>query len=203
MYKLKYRRQARNYLARLPLKIKSAIVDNLHQLAANPDNRSLDIDVLEGKKGFRLRVGQYRVIYTRQDDRLIIEIVKIRPGRHLQEVTMEYQTIKENGEVKFVVLPVNTFQAILDRIEDESDLRDIREARSEPLYDQSEAENYIFMNPVKRERLERGWTQEELANRIGVKQATVAKWEREGAVYRKATRQKLAKVFGISETSFS
>ncbi|MEA3486745.1 MAG: helix-turn-helix transcriptional regulator [Thermodesulfobacteriota bacterium] len=116
---------------------------------------------------------------------------------------MEYQTIKENGKVKFVVLPANTFQAILDRLEDESDLRDIREARSEPLYDQSEAENYIFMNPVKRERLERGWTQEKLANRIGVKQATVAKWEREGAVYRKATRQKLAKVFGVSETSFS
>ncbi|MDL1976377.1 MAG: helix-turn-helix domain-containing protein [Deltaproteobacteria bacterium] len=116
---------------------------------------------------------------------------------------MEYQTIKENGQVKFVVLPVNTFQAILDRIEDESDLRDIREARSEPLYDQSEAENYIFMNPVKRERLERGWTQVKLANRIGVKQATVAKWEREGAVYRKATRQKLAKVFGISEAGFS
>ena len=116
---------------------------------------------------------------------------------------MEYQTIKENGKVKFVVLPVDMFQAILDRIEDESDLRDIREAKSEPLYDQNEAESYIFMNPVKRERLERGWTQEKLANRIGVKQATVAKWEREGAVYRKATKQKLAKAFGISETSFS
>ena len=116
---------------------------------------------------------------------------------------MEYQTIKENGKVKFVVIPVNTFQAILDRLEDESDLRDIREAKSEPLYDQKEAESYIFMNPVKRERLERGWTQDELANRIGVKQATVAKWEREGAVYRKATRQKFAKIFGISEASFS
>ncbi len=116
---------------------------------------------------------------------------------------MEYQTIKENGKVKFVVLPVNTFQAILDLIEDESDLRDIREAKSEPLYDQKEAENYIFMNPVKRERLERGWTQEALANRIGVKQSTVAKWEREGAVYRKTTRQKLAKIFGISEGTFS
>ena len=116
---------------------------------------------------------------------------------------MEYQTIKENGEIKFVVLPIKSFQAILDRIEDESDLRDIREAKSEPLYDQIESEDYIFMNPVKRERLEKGWTQTELACRIGVKQATVAKWEREGAVYRKATRQKLAKVFGINETSFS
>jgi mRNA interferase RelE/StbE len=79
MYKLKYRRQARNYLARLPGKIKSAIVNNLHQLALDPDDPSLDIDVLSGKKGFRLRVGQYRVIHTRQDDRLIIEIVRIRP----------------------------------------------------------------------------------------------------------------------------
>ena len=78
MYELKYRRQARNYLARLPLKIKSVIVNNLHELSANPDNPSLDIDVLKGRKGFRLKVGQYRIIYTRQDDQLLIEIVKIR-----------------------------------------------------------------------------------------------------------------------------
>ena len=78
MYELKYRRQAGNYLARLPLKIKSVIVNNLYELAANPDNVSLNIDVLKGREGFRLRVGQYRVIYSRQDDRLIIEVVKIR-----------------------------------------------------------------------------------------------------------------------------
>jgi len=115
---------------------------------------------------------------------------------------MEYQTIKENGKVKFVVLPIESFQAMLDRMEDASDLRDIHEAKSEPLYDQKEAEDYIFMNPVKRERLEKGWTQEELARRIGVKQSTVAKWERKGAVYRRPTRQKLAEIFGITETSF-
>lgn len=116
---------------------------------------------------------------------------------------MEYQTIREDGKVKFVVLPLKSFQAILDRLEEESDLRDIREAGSEPLYDQKEAEAYIFMNPVKRERLEKGWTQEELARRLNVKQATIAKWERDGAVYRKSTRQKLAAVFGTTQTSFS
>jgi mRNA interferase RelE/StbE len=79
MYQLKYRRQARNYLARLPLKIKSVIVDILHELAANPDNSSLDIEPLKGQAGFRLRVGQYRILYTRQDDRLIIDVIKIRP----------------------------------------------------------------------------------------------------------------------------
>lgn len=116
---------------------------------------------------------------------------------------MEYQTIRENGKVKFVVLPVKVFEAILDRMEDDSDLHDIREATSEPLYEQSEAESYIFMNPVRRERLEKGWTQEELARRIGVKQATVSEWERQGAVYRKSTREKLAKAFDMNETSFS
>ncbi len=79
MYKLKYRRQARNYLARLPLRIKTTIVDKLHDLSVNPDNPSLDIDVLKGREGFRLKVGQYRVIYIRQDDPSIIEVVKIRP----------------------------------------------------------------------------------------------------------------------------
>jgi len=115
---------------------------------------------------------------------------------------MEYQTIKEDGKVKFVVLPIKVFESLLDRLDEEYDLRAIREACNEPLYDQEEAEAYIFMNPVKRERLERGWTQEELARRLGVKQSTVAKWERPEAVYRKKTREKLAKVFGVDESTF-
>jgi len=115
---------------------------------------------------------------------------------------MEYQTIKENGVVKFVVLPIDLFNNLLECLEEQTDLRDIREARDEPLYIQEEAEAYIFMNPVKRERLEKGWTQQELADKLGVKQSTVAKWEREGAVYHEATRKKLAKAFGIDEESF-
>ena len=78
MYKLKYRRKARNYIARLSLKSKSVIVNKLHQLAENPDNPELDITVLKGRIGFRLRVGKYRVVYSRHDDILIIEVVRIR-----------------------------------------------------------------------------------------------------------------------------
>ncbi len=115
---------------------------------------------------------------------------------------MEYQTIKENGKTKFVVLPVKLFEAILDRIEDESDLRAIREAKKDPLYEQKEAEEYIFMNPVKRERLQRGWTQKDLADQLGVKQSTVAKWEMKEVVYRKRTRQKFTEVFGVNEKIF-
>ena len=78
MYQLKYRRQARNYLARLPFKIKSKIVDKLHEIKENPDNPNLDIDKLKGELGYRLRVGQYRIICPRHNDQLIIEVVKIR-----------------------------------------------------------------------------------------------------------------------------
>ena len=79
MYKMKYRRQARNYLARLPFQVKSKIVETLHKLKENPDDPTLDIDTLKGGEGYRLRVGQYRIIYTRHEDQLMIEVVKIRP----------------------------------------------------------------------------------------------------------------------------
>ena len=79
MHELTYRRQARNYLARLPYKIKSKIVNKLHELKTNPDDPNLDVDKLKGESGYRLRVGQYRIIYTRHDNELIIEVVKIRP----------------------------------------------------------------------------------------------------------------------------
>ena len=115
---------------------------------------------------------------------------------------MEYQTIQENGKTKFVVLPIKLFEAIIDRLDDDSDLRSIREAKKEPLYNQDDAEEYIFMNPVKRERMERGLTQKDLARRLGVKQSTVAKWETKGAVYRKGTRLKFADAFGVSEEIF-
>jgi transcriptional regulator with XRE-family HTH domain len=51
------------------------------------------------------------------------------------------------------------------------------------------------MNPVKRECLDRGWTQRDLADKLEVKQSTIAKWERKKEVYRKKTRQKSAGVF--------
>ena len=77
MYQLKYRRQAKNYLARLPFKIKSRIVDKLHEIQENPDDPTLDVDKLKGESGYRLRVGQYRIIYTRHENQLISAHPKI------------------------------------------------------------------------------------------------------------------------------
>ena len=70
-------KQARNYLARLPFKIKSRIVNKLHEIKENPDDPTLDVDKLKGESGYRLRVGRYRIIYTRYKDQLISEVVRI------------------------------------------------------------------------------------------------------------------------------
>lgn len=78
MFKLKYRRQARNYIARLPFRTKSEIVKRLHELAENPDNPGLDIENLQGRRGFRLRIGTFRVIYVRRDDELVI-LIRLSP----------------------------------------------------------------------------------------------------------------------------
>ena len=65
---------------------------------------------------------------------------------------MEYQTIQENGKTKFIVLPIKLFEAIIDRLDDDSDLRSIREAKKEPLYNQDDAEELRKLQAL-RERM--------------------------------------------------
>jgi len=49
-----------------------------HELQEGPDSTNIDADKLKGEVGYRLRVGPYRIIYTRHLDQFIIEVVKIR-----------------------------------------------------------------------------------------------------------------------------
>ena len=51
-------------------------------------------------------------------------------------------------------------------------------------------------------RSERGWTQQELANRIQTTQRTVAAWEVGDSIPRKAMRVRLAQVFDLPEEYF-
>jgi mRNA interferase RelE/StbE len=48
-------------------------------LGENPDNPTLDIKPLQGEPYYRLRVGQWRIIFDRDDEVKIIAIEKIKP----------------------------------------------------------------------------------------------------------------------------
>ena len=79
-YNLLIRSQAKKELQSLPRTDRFRIAEKLEQLGRNPDDSLLDIKKLEGGEPyFRLRIGNWRVIYERYDVVRIITIEKIKP----------------------------------------------------------------------------------------------------------------------------
>jgi len=58
---------------------RNRITEKIILLGKNPDNPMLDIKKLQGQVFFRLRVGQWRIIFDRDDTVKIIAIEKIKP----------------------------------------------------------------------------------------------------------------------------
>ena len=80
MYRLTYSTQAKKALAkRLPLRDARRIQQELHRLAATPDRRDLDIVTLEGRSGYRLRLGATRIVFTCDDEARTIHVLRVAP----------------------------------------------------------------------------------------------------------------------------
>ena len=58
---------------------RNRIAEKIKCLGENPDDPSLDIKALQGQPYYRLRIGQWRVIFDRDDEVKIIGIEKIKP----------------------------------------------------------------------------------------------------------------------------
>ncbi|MDP2832656.1 MAG: type II toxin-antitoxin system RelE/ParE family toxin [Pseudomonadota bacterium] len=78
-YTVLIRQQARKKLQSLPRPERFRLAEKIDQLGANPDSQELDIKKLEGEPYYRLRVGNWRVIFDRQDAVRVIAIEKIKP----------------------------------------------------------------------------------------------------------------------------
>lgn len=72
---LQITRRAQRLLAALPNDVYPRVRDAIRQLAAEP--RPPGCSKLRGREGWRIRVGNYRVIYEIDDHRLIITILHI------------------------------------------------------------------------------------------------------------------------------
>ena len=77
LYRLTLKRQAIRTLQRMPQQQAQRIRRVLDRLAENPDRRDLDISRLFGRPGFRLRIGNWRVIFDRNDEALVIDVLRI------------------------------------------------------------------------------------------------------------------------------
>ncbi len=78
-YAIQYKRAPARYLQRLATLERERIMDAIEFLAEDPWNPHLDTKKLRDRPGYRLRVGRYRVLYEKHDDRLVILVVVVRP----------------------------------------------------------------------------------------------------------------------------
>lgn len=78
-YTLLIKKQAKKALQSLGRTNRNRIAEKIKCLGDDPDNPSLDIKPLQGEPYYRLRVGQWRIIFDRDDEIKIIAIEKIKP----------------------------------------------------------------------------------------------------------------------------
>lgn len=78
-YAVLIRRQAQKKLQSLPRNERARLAEKISQLGHDPDDPTLDTKALAGVPLHRLRVGDWRIIYNRQDAVQIIAIEKIKP----------------------------------------------------------------------------------------------------------------------------
>lgn len=78
-YQVLIRRQAQKKLQSLPRNERFRLAQKINHLGLDPDDPILDSKPLSGVPLYRLRVGDWRIIYDRQDALQIIAIVKIKP----------------------------------------------------------------------------------------------------------------------------
>ena len=76
MHSIEYTREATRTLARMPRNVRELIESKIQTLARDPFGAA-NVKALVGQPGYRLRVGDWRVIYDVESGRLVIRIVKI------------------------------------------------------------------------------------------------------------------------------
>lgn len=74
-----YRTKAARYLSRLPGPTRDRVLDELEALAAGPMRSELDVKKLRNRSGFRLRVGEYRVLFERLEEERVLLVLAVRP----------------------------------------------------------------------------------------------------------------------------
>ncbi len=74
-YKVIFTKSVRKDFRKIPKLEVSKILNEIAELANNP--RSSKTKKLKGEKLYRLRVGNYRVIYDIQDNLMLIFVVKL------------------------------------------------------------------------------------------------------------------------------
>lgn len=76
MYTVEYTRDAVKALSRMPRNLRERVVSKIEELARDPFGAA-NVKQLVGQPGYRLRVGDWRVIYDVEQGRLLVRVLRI------------------------------------------------------------------------------------------------------------------------------
>jgi mRNA interferase RelE/StbE len=79
VHKITFTRQAVKSLQKMPRNTAVLIREKLTQIANDPFAPHLNATKLQGRSGYRLRVGDWRMIYEIRKDELVIIVLKVAP----------------------------------------------------------------------------------------------------------------------------
>ncbi len=81
MYRIQIKKSALRELSQIPQPYNKKIVVAIDELANNP--RPLNYKKLKGSEAYRIRVADYRIVYTIED---FIQLIEIQRVRHRKDV---------------------------------------------------------------------------------------------------------------------
>jgi len=77
MYRITFSKNADKVLRRIPRNIALVIGKKIKELAQNP-HKIRNVKQLTNHPGYRLRVGEWRIIYTVNNDELLIHVINVK-----------------------------------------------------------------------------------------------------------------------------
>ena len=86
MYEVVFVRSAYKEYRKVPQRIRQRIDEVLQILCINPVSDVLKLRKIRGLENhYRIRVGDYRIIYSPQHDKLIIRVIRVRQRRDVYD----------------------------------------------------------------------------------------------------------------------
>ena len=79
MYRIVYRKEAARALLKMPRNTARLIREKLERLAHDPAAPNPNVKPLADEQAFRVRVGDWRVIYELRHDELVVLVLRIGP----------------------------------------------------------------------------------------------------------------------------
>lgn len=76
MYSIEFTREARKTLKAMPRNVRELVLGKIDDLARDPI-RAHNVKKLVGRPAYRLRVGDWRVIYTLDAGRLVVRVLDV------------------------------------------------------------------------------------------------------------------------------